>query len=184
MQYTARKGENNMKKHLIWSDQLDEHFDAWKEDYKIENPNASDDEIIQAWYDYAAASFEDERANLAIPLEGPVLVIKKINRWDGPTFTSSLIHRDVVGDLLQRFFDGNSFYVEGKDLIGEAYHHDGTNYYCFRLLSADASNEDINDLMNRIHLDEPYEKDLQRLTKPLGDRIASIYGWDLSTSIQ
>jgi hypothetical protein len=68
------------------------------------------------------------------------------------------------------------------DLVGEAYHHDGTNYYRFREISADATNDDVDDLMYKIVNGQDFACDLARLTKSLGGRIAKTYGWEVNAS--
>lgn len=169
------------KKLMIWSDQYDE---KWEEEYKAEHPEASDEEVMQAFADECSVSFDDEKLNLNIPIERNVLVIKTINRWDGQTIWCSRISRATIGDLLERFMDGNSFYVEPDtgDLVGEAYHHDGTNYYRFREISADALHDDIADLVYKIEEGEDYAEDLAKLTKSFGGRIAKVYGWEVQAT--
>ena len=169
------------KKLMVWSDQYDEQ---WEKEYKAEHPDATDQEVMQAWYDEAETSFADEKLNLRIPIERDVLVIKTVNRWNGQTVHCSVIHRNTIGDLLERFFDGNSFYVEAEtgDLVGEAYHHDGTNYYRFREVSADAPNDNIDDLIFRIEDGDDYQQELEALTKTFGGRIAKVYGWEVQAT--
>ena len=169
------------KKLMVWSDQYDE---KWEEEYKAEHPDASDMEVMQAFAEECSISFNDEKANLNIHIDGPVLVIKTINRWDGQTIQCSMIARDTIGALMERFFDGNSFYVEADtgDFVGEAYHHDGTNYYRFREISADALHDDIDDLVYKMESGEEYAEDLARLTKTFGGRIAKVYGWEVNAS--
>lgn len=169
------------KKLMIWSDQCNE---KWEEEYKAEHPEASDEEVMQAFADECSVSFDDEKLNLNIPIERNVLVIKTINRWDGQTIWCSRISRATIGDLLERFMDGNSFYVEPDtgDLVGEAYHHDGTNYYRFREISADALHDDIADLVYKIEEGEDYAEDLAKLTKSFGGRIAKVYGWEVQAT--
>lgn len=169
------------KKLMVWTDQYDE---KWEEEYKAEHPDASDAEVAQAYEDEVAVRLDDERANLDIPIERDVLVIKTLGLWDGKKVRCSVIHRATIGTLLERFFDGNSFYVEADtgDFVGEAYHHDGTNYYRFREISADAPNDSIDDLVYKIESGEEYAEDLARLTKSFGGRIAKVYGWEVNAS--
>lgn len=169
------------KKLMVWTDQYDEQ---WEKEYKAEHPDASDAEVAQAYEDEVAIRLDDERANLNIPIERDVLVIKTLGLWYGKRVRCSVIHRATIGDLLERFFDGNSFYVEADtgDFVGEAYHHDGTNYYRFREISADAPNDSIDDLVYKIESGEEYAEDLAHLTKSFGGRIAKVYGWEVNAS--
>ncbi|MBQ8806674.1 MAG: hypothetical protein IJZ68_09555 [Bacteroidaceae bacterium] len=169
------------KKLMVWTDQYDA---KWEEEYKEEHPDASDAEVAQAYEDEVAIRLDDERANLDIPIERDVLVIKTLGLWDGKKVRCSVIHRATIGALLERFFDGNSFYVESEtgDLVGEAYHHDGTNYYRFREVSADAPNDNIDDLIFKLEDGEDCEQELQALTKSFGGRIAKVYGWEVNAS--
>lgn len=169
------------KKLMVWSDQYDE---KWEEEYREEHPDATDEEVMDAWYIECETQLVAERMNLHIHLDNPILVIQTLGLWNGTSIRCSMTHRDAIGDLLERFFDGNSFYVEPDtgDLVGEAYHHDGTNYYRFREISADAANDDIDDLMYKIVNGQDYTDDLARLTKSLGGRIAKTYGWEVNAS--
>jgi hypothetical protein len=182
VQQINQKGERKtMNKLMIWTDRLDE---KWEEEYLAEHPDANDAEVYNAWYEYADMSFHDEKINLNIPIEGNVLIIRKVNRWNGTTVWCSIIKRDTIGMLLERCLDGNSFYVDADtgDFIGEAYHHDGTNYYRFREIPADALNDDIVDLTYKIDFGDEYEEDLLRLTKTFGGRIAKVYGWKVNAT--
>lgn len=169
------------KKLMVWSDQYDAQ---WEKDYKEEYPNATKEEVMDAFCENVSISFDDEKLNLNIPIKNEVLVIKTLNFWNGKSIRCSVIHRNTIGDLLERFFEGNSFYVEAEtgDFVGEAYHHDGTNYYRFREISADASCDNINDLVCKIEFGEEYAADLAKLTKSFGGRIAKVYGWEVQAS--
>ena len=171
----------NTKKLIVWSDQYN---DDWEEAYKEEHPDATPDELNIAWCEEAAISFEGERANLNIPITQNVLVIKTINRWNGQTVCCSVIKRDTIGDLLEYFFDRHTFYVDAEtgDFICEADHHDGTNYYRFREISADAPNDSIDDLIYKIETGDEYTDALDALTKTFGGRIAKIYGWEVQAN--
>lgn len=169
------------KKLLVWTDQYDT---AWGEEYKAEHPDATDEEIMNAWDEEAEISFHDEKDNLNIPVDGEILVIKTLNLWNGQKVCCSVIRRNTIGDLLERFMDGNTFYVDAEtgDFICEAYHHDGTNCYCFREISADAPNDHIDDLIYKIEDGEKYDRDLHAFTNPFGGRIAKVYGWEVNAN--
>ena len=169
------------KKLVVWTDQYD---DQWEKEYKDEHPDASDAEIAQAYEDEVSMRFDDEKANLDIAIKRDVLVIKTINRWNGQSIQCSTIHRTTIGSLLERFFDGNTFYVDAEtgDFIGEAYHHDGTNRYCFREIAVDDREDDIDELVCDIESGKEYAAKLAELTKPFGGRIAKVYGWEVNAN--
>ena len=79
--------------HLIWSNfHLD--LDDWRADLLAEHPDASESDLYQLMYDQNDSYLDDERVNLNIQLDGPILVIGDIERWNGrvsgypPNYTS------------------------------------------------------------------------------------------------
>lgn len=58
-------------------------------------------------------------------------------------------------------------------------HHDGTNYYLYRVFKEGASETQIENLQSKIYYGKATRSDITRVTKRLGDEISKIYGIDL-----
>ena len=68
--------------HLIWSNyHLD--LDDWRTALLEDHPDAAESELYQMMYDLNNDYLADERINLNIQLDRPILVIGDIERWNG-----------------------------------------------------------------------------------------------------
>lgn len=61
------------------------------------------------------------------------------------------------------------------DLCAEFVHHDGTNYVTYREWKEGVSETQKENLKVKLMRDEATRKDITRLTRKLGDRIAAVY---------
>ena len=72
-----------------------------------------------------------------------------------------------IGDLYEVYFDGHN--IKAKDT-----HHDGTNYYEFRLIRNDRN---IDILLEKIYNDDFSRQDINNYTRSLAPYIREVYGW-------
>lgn len=83
------------------------------------------------------------------------------------------------GNIKECFYsdcDCNEWYVDKLgDLRCEAVHHDGTNYYLYRVFKDNVSEEQIENLKWKIYCGKATRADITRVTKRLGDDIAKVY---------
>ena len=56
-------------------------------------------------------------------------------------------------------------------------HHDGTNHYRYRAYRDGVTDEQIEDLKEKLYCGEATEKDIEKVTRRLGDEIGAVYGW-------
>lgn len=64
-----------MKEHkIIWSD-TDLYYDSWKDDLKAEYPDMNDSELNELMYEINQNNLSDQRINLDILLNRPIIVI-------------------------------------------------------------------------------------------------------------
>ncbi len=68
-------------RHIIWTDYLD--YDDWKEDLEEQYPELSEDERISLMYEINGDYLDDERHNLNIQLNRPILVVGDLGLWHG-----------------------------------------------------------------------------------------------------
>ena len=127
--------------HLIWSDYyLD--LEDWRESLEEEYPGYSDDELTDIMYKTNAVNIDDERYNLDILLKRTILVIGDLGLWNGRRMGYKEIESGNIKDCLFSDTDFTTWYVDKDgDLRCEAIHHDGTNYYRYRVYKADATEQ-------------------------------------------
>ena len=123
-------------------------------------------------------NFQDETANLDIPLSGKIVVVADLGLWNGrrnaykvvggtPNVNQILLQSQ--GDRYRVFFDDEDGEVKAEDI-----HHDGTNRYTFRELRTDVD----TDGLWRMLMDGGFSgKDLNRYTVSLGEKVRKVYGW-------
>ena len=167
------------EKHVIWSD-INLDFEDWKDDLKEQYPDASEDELIFKMYETNNDYLDDERANLNIQLSRPILVIADLGLWNGRRCGYKEIESGNIQDCLYSEMDRNEWYVDKNgDLKCTAIHHDGTNYYLYRVYKDNVSDEQIENLKEKLYYGTATRRDITRITQRLGDEIAKVYGFDI-----
>lgn len=167
-----------MKEHkIIWSD-TDLYYDSWKDYLKAEYPDMNDSELNELMYEINQNNLSDQRINLDILLNRPIIVIADLGFWNGRKSGYKVIESGNISDCLYSDCDYNKWYVDKYgDLRCTAVHHDGTNYYLYRSFKDSASERQINRLKDLIYEGKVCRKDILRVTDRLGDRIGRVYGW-------
>lgn len=88
-------------KYLIWSNySLD--YEDWREDLEAEYPELSEQEREEKMYERNSEYLDDERMNLDIQLDKPILVIVDLGLWNGrysgyKEIKSAMICQNTVG---------------------------------------------------------------------------------------
>ena len=166
--------------HLIWSNYHLDYGD-WAEDLEAEFPELSDSERYLKMLDRNNDYLDDERANLNIQLSQPILVIGDLGLWNGRRMGYREINSGNIRDCLYGGHDFVTWYVDRKgDLRCEDIHHDGTNYYLYRVYKPGSTQNQRDRLKEKIFEGTATEKDIARVTQRLGDRIGRVYGWTFS----
>jgi hypothetical protein len=164
-----------MKKITIWSNNLD--YSDWKDDLEELYPDYSNEDRISLMYDINNEYLEDERVNLDIQLDRPILVIADLGLWNGRFSGYKEIGSGRISDCLYSDTDYSTWYVDTRgDLRCDAVHHDGTNHYLYRTYKENASDTQIENLKNKIYGGTVTRRDITRITRRIGDAIAEIYG--------
>lgn len=159
-----------MKK-IIWTNDvcLEDY-----EDYFREEGIVDEEEKMKKMYLLNELDFETEMMNLDIELPGKILVIASLGLWNGRRSGYKIMGNNLneiltasIGDLYEVYFDGHN--IKAKDV-----HHDGTNYYEFRLIRNDRN---INILLEKIYNDDFSRQDINNYTRSLAPYIREVYGW-------
>lgn len=163
--------------HLIWSNYHLE-LDDWRDDLLTENPDASETELYQMMHETNDSYLDDERVNLNIQLSRPILIIGNLGRWNGRFSGYKEISSGNIRDCLYSDTDYSTWYVDRLgDLRCDAVHHDGTNYYLYRVYKPGVSDAQIDRLKEKIYNGIATRGDITRITQRLGDDIGKVYGW-------
>lgn len=163
--------------HVIWSN-IDLNLEDWKEDLAEDYPDADDYELYQIMVDMNNDYLQDERFNLDIWMPHAILVIADLGLWNGRRSGYKEIRSGNIADCLESGCDYAEWYVdELGDFRCKAIHHDGTNYYLYRVWKDGVTDSQRDSLKDKIYRGEATRADITRLTKRLGDDIAEVYGW-------
>ena len=175
-------------KHIIWTSDIkvDDWSEAYEEFCEINDIPYEDDE--DKIYEFAIEAnneyIDDERLNLNIDLPEDILIIADLGLWNGlwngRRSGYKEIHKNNIADCLYSEADDNTWYVDSLgDLCCTASHHDGTNYYTYRMWKQDVTESQRDNLLNKIYNGSVTRKDITRYTERLGDYIANVYGWKI-----
>ena len=164
-----------MKKRIIWSNNHI-NLDDWKDFLEEEHPDVEDEnEQYKLITELNDEYLYDERANLDKVLDGRILVIGDLGRWNGRVSGYKIIDSQNVKDILYSDCDYCEWYSDGYNIRSTQHHHDGTNYLLYRVIREDRN---IDNLLDAIYNGEEISNSkLNYYTKSLHTSIAEIYGW-------
>ena len=173
-------------RHIIWSN-MNLEADDWRDSYKeyLEINGLDDDpDDENKLYEYMVEAnddyLSDERQNLDIQFSQPIIVIGDLGRWNGRVTGYKMIDSGNIKDCLYADTDYTEWYVDKYgDLRADAVHHDGANYYLYRVLKDGVTDTQIENLQDKIYNGKATRADITRVTKRLGDDIAGVYGFSI-----
>ncbi len=164
--------------HLIWSN-YDLDYEDWRDDLEAEYPELSEDERYYKMLEINRDYLDDERANLNIQLSQPILVIADLGLWTGRHSGYKEILSGNIRDCLYSEYDYTTWYVDKDgDFRCDDVHHDGTNHYLYRVFKDSATDEQREELLDKIYCGIATRADIDRVTHRLGDEIGRVYGWE------
>lgn len=118
---------------------------------------------------------EDERANLDISLDTPVIALAEIGAWDGVKYGYKLL-RPNVNSIFSISEDINTYYADAYNIRATCVHHDGANHILYRSLKKNIS----IDQLEKILYDNKYKlssQQISRYTDSLLPYVKQMYGW-------
>ena len=135
---------------------------------------------ISLMYEINGDYLDDERANLNVQLSQPILVVGDLGLWNGRRMGYKEIPSGNIRDCLYSDTDYSTWYVDRLgDLRCDAIHHDGTNFYLYRVYKDSASPSQIELLKEKLYRGIATRADITRVTRRLGDDIAKVYGFSI-----
>ena len=163
---------NTEKKHAIWSNNID--IEDWQNDIKewYGDDELTDDEIYNLAYENNMDNLEADKCNLSKELGRDIVIIGQLGLWNGVRKAWKYANGTNLNDI----FNGTcgdyvTWYVdENGEVCCEDIHHDGTNYYTYRLVKEGISRWEFDEEM-------ALGTNIDELTDKLGKYVADIYGW-------
>lgn len=174
------QGWHTKSKRVLWSSEID--FDAWRDDYREDYLDATDDEIDEMINDQNYDDLVYEREILNINLPEPIIVIADLGLWNGRRTG----YREIPGNIAKCLdvygsssYESTWYLDDRNDLVCDDMHHDGTNHYLYRTWKKTATQQQRANLISKIVTGETItRRDITRLTERLGDAICAAHGWD------
>ena len=165
--------------HFIWSN-YHLNYEDWRDDLEEEYPDLTEEGRVNLMYKMNDDDLDEVRANLNIQLGHTILVIGDLGLWDGRRSGYKEIESGNIRDCLfaGRDDDYCTWYVDEEgDLRCDAVHHDGTNYYTYRVYKESLTVDQIEELHTKICAGKATREDIVLATLSVGDHIANVYGW-------
>lgn len=171
-----------VKKFDIWKSEID--LDEWQgfleEDrevnpdfYEGRDPDAA---AYDAVCEENASYLDDERENLNIQLEHPILIIADLGLWYGKRKAYKLIESGNIRDILYAQMNDSEchWYCDGYNICCWEGHHDGANHYTYR----EIRNEDnIDRFLEKLYYGKPISTStLNYYTRSIAKDVARVYG--------
>ena len=161
--------------HIIWTSEVD--YKDWRADLEEQYPDSegyNESKRIEIMCDTNNDYLTDEVFMLNKELGRQIVCIGDLGLWNGRAGA----HK-YQGTNLNSIFSGTcgdlvTWYVDGEDIKCKDVHHDGTNYYTYRLLKPDIETYEFDDYV----FDNTLEKAVKEYTEPIGHYAAEIYGWE------
>lgn len=178
-----------MDEHIIWSNSNID-FDKWKKTFLKENTDENpeykeydDDRLLSIMYDDLAIYLDDEKQNLDIKLDTPILALATLDLWDGKKKTFKEISSGNIKDCFNAYYDYQTWFVtDDGEFICHDVHHDGTNEYVYRKYKPSVTDDDIEKLKEKLYQNTATQEDIDAVTEKLGPKIAEVYGWKLQNT--
>lgn len=152
------------------------------EKYARENLEANEvediteDMIQQEVYDNIDMFYDDEMMNLNKQLDGRIVAIADIGRWNGRVQGYKVLGsnlNEVVSSSIG--CDDKEVYCDAHNVRATGYHHDGRNHVLFRELRED---RDVDNFLDKIYSGEEISTStLNYYTKSLRPHVQKIYGF-------
>ena len=171
------------ERHIVWSN-MNLDVDDWIEEYMdchgVDDPDEY--EVYEYMVEINSLYLDDERINLDREVPRPIIAIADLGLWNGRVSGYKELNSNNIKDCLSGFdsCEYHEWYVDKHgDFRCVAAHHDGTNYILYRAYRDDATDEQIEEFLDKIYNGNATQEDIDATTRRLGDVIADVYGWNI-----
>ena len=124
---------------------------------------------------------DDEYMNLDVHVGEDIIAIADLGRWNGRHMGYKEYHSDNLRNCLEVLPDCeyNEWYVDRDgEFRSKQSHHDGTHYITYRKWKPEATDEQREELLDKIYNGEATALDIDALTDKLGRDVGMVYGWE------
>lgn len=168
------------EKNILWSSEI--NIDDWREDIIYElGADCTEADIYEEAEERNRLDLDDMRENLNIQMDNQIIVIGDLGLWNGRVTGYKMIESGNLKDCFVTQCSGMSeitwFIDTDGNLRASESHHDGTNYYLYRVVKQDVSETELNDFQAKIYDAQMTAEDLEKYTASLGDTVAKVYGF-------
>ena len=161
---------------VIWTN---DDYDEWERCMLIDYPDEAsrEEEGIEINYERYHEDCDqylyDERANLDVEVDGWIVAFGVLGLWDG-NHNAGCTFGNKVKNILKSECDYLDWYCDRYNVRCRASHHDGTNYYLYRVAK---DREQAKRLVDAIAYEGMTEEEFRKSTKSLRPYVAKVYGW-------
>jgi hypothetical protein len=161
---------------VIWTN---DDYSEWEACMLIDYPDEAsrEEEGIEINYEryYADCDqyLDDERANLDVEVNGVIVAFGVLGLWDG-NHNAACTFGNKVKNILKSECDYLDWYCDRYNVRCRASHHDGTNYYLYRVAK---DREQAKRLVDAIAYEGMTEEEFRKATRSLRPYVAKVYGW-------
>jgi len=153
----------------IWTNDLD--FNDWKSGLEEDYPDYTEDQLYSLMYEINNDYLDEERAFLSYELNRPILILGSMGLWDGRRAG----YKFARGTNLKDCFSGTigdyvTWYTEDGELKCKDVHHDGTNYYTYRVVTIPQHE------FEEYVYEHSFKEAVNKYTEKLGNYVEKIYG--------
>lgn len=165
-----------MKKHVIWSSEFD--MNDWLDFINEEYPDTSEEDRYELVCELNDLDLDDRRDDLDIQLSEEIVVLGDIGTWRGARHGRKVIETGNIKDCLYSDTDGATWYFDRYNVRCDAYHHDGTNHYLYRVFRSGLSDEQKEYFLSGVYHDGKWDdRMIRRYTESIRPHVAKVYGW-------
>lgn len=174
--FTTTDNYVDVNHQVIWRNNDYAEWEAcMKEEYPTEESREEDGIEItyERYLEDCDLYLEDERCNLDKEVDGVIVAFADLGLWNGRT-AGARIEGTNVKDILHSNCDYLDWYCDRYNVRCSASHHDGTNYYLYRVAK---DMEQARRLVNKIAYEGMTEDEFRKATRSLRPYVAKEYGW-------
>ena len=161
---------------VIWTN---DDYPEWEKAMLIDYPDEAsrEEEGIEINYERYCEDCDiflnDERANLDVEVDGWIVAFGVLGLWDGK-HNAACTFGNRVKNILKSECDYLDWYCDRYNVRCRASHHDGTNYYLYRVAK---DREQAKRLVDAIAYEGMTEEQFRKATRSLRPYVAKVYGW-------
>ena len=161
---------------VIWTN---DDYSEWERCMLIDYPDEASREEegieinYERYHEDCDTYLDDERANLDVEVDGCIVAFGVLGLWDG-NHNAACTFGNKVKNILKSECDYLDWYCDRYNVRCRASHHDGTNYYLYRVAK---DREQAKRLVDAIAYEGMTEEQFRKSTKSLRPYVAKVYGW-------